>query len=159
MNLRFLALPCRRHLGLYWLYNRSLKIHVISGRKKWEWSVANSPRSKRAWGRGKSFRLPPILFGFRSWVMVAYEQAPAGGGGRGWEIEWRKGDRREMPFPLLLPRLLSVHPIPGGGGRRGGLLSIVANTRKGVPFSRGIQIYERVGIALVEVYERLGKST
>ena len=156
MNLRFLGLPRRRHLGLYWLYNRSVKIHVISGRKKWEWSVANSPRLKRAWGRGKSFRLPPILSGFRSWFMVAYEQAPAGGGG---EMEWRKGDRREMPLPLPLPRLLSVHPIPGGGGRGGGLLSIVANTRKGVPSSRGIQIYERVGIALVEVYERLGKST
>ena len=76
MNLRFLALPCRRHLGLYWLYDRSLKIHVISVRKKWEWSVANSPRSKRAWGRGKSFRLPPILSGFRSWVMVATRDAP-----------------------------------------------------------------------------------
>lgn len=122
MNLRFLALPCRRHLGLYWLYNRSVKIHAISGRKKWEWSVANSPRLKRAWGRGKSFRLPPILSGFRSWFMVAYEPAPAGGGGRGWKMEWRKGDRREMPLPLPLPlpRLLSVHPIPGGGGRGGG---------------------------------------
>ena len=57
-----------------------------------------------------------------------------------------------MPLPLPLPRLLSVHPIPRGGGRGGGLLSIVANTKKGVPFSRRFQIYERVGITLVEVY-------
>ena len=45
-----------------------------------------------------------------------------------------------MPLPLPLPRLLSVHPIPGEGGRRGGLLSIVANTRKGVPFSRVVVV-------------------
>lgn len=142
MNLRFLALPCRRHLGLYWLYNRSLKIHVISGRKKWEWSVANSPRSKRAWGRGKSSRLPPILSGFRSWVMVAYEQAPAGGGGGGGRSSEEKGIDARCPSPFPFPVFFLFTLYPGKGEEEGATLYSGQYKERSTFFTRDSDIWK-----------------
>ena len=61
--------------------------------------------------------------------------------------------------PSLSGIFLLPHYLPLGGGGGGGILSTMAHKGrlrlKGVPFFR-LQVYDRVGILLVEVSESVG---
>ena len=58
----------------------------------------------------------------------------------------------------LISQLCCKNRAWGGGGGRGPIMANTARLRpKGVPFS-GYRYKKRVGISLVEVYKRVGKS-
>ena len=60
----------------------------------------------------------------------------------------------------MTPQVLDYPPNPGGRGRGGGTpydgLHGEASPKRGIFFR--IQVYEKVGISLVEVYKRVGQS-
>lgn len=53
---------------------------------------------------GQGWELSPPTNIVRVPILVAYQQAPAGG-----EMEWRKGNKREMPLPIPLLRLSTLY--------------------------------------------------
>ena len=61
----------------------------------------------------------------------------------------------------ITKRYLPITSLFAPSGVGGGILSTIAYTGrlrlKGVPFFR-LQVYDREGVSLVEVYERVGKS-